>query len=351
MDMGTFREPTLVDPQDWAAAGRWLAAHGHDLTVPARPMQFAGGLGNLNYLVHLDGRPHVLRRPPAGPLPQGANDMGREFRVLSALPAFFDLAPKAPAYCNDSSVLGAPFLLIEYREGIVIRDRLPQHAEASPQSCRILTERIVEALSRLHSIDPAAAGLQGLGKPEGMVARQAANWTMRAAGAFDGTLPTGLLEVARWLQRDTPPPQRVAMLHSDYKLDNLILHPATLEPVALIDWDMGTLGDPLLDVATLLSYWAEEGDHPGMLALRQMPTHRPGFPRRAEVLDMYARRTGLRVDNFFHYRLLALFKLCIVFQQIRRRAPDPHKDQRPTATGTLVDLLVDFAAHTLATER
>lgn len=348
--MSLFRNSGEQQPQDWRAATTWLAQAGHALTLPGGPRQFAGGLGNLNYLVHLDGQPHVLRRPPSGPLPPGANDMAREYRILSALPQYFELAPKAPVYCADRSVLGAPFLLIEYREGLVVRDRFPPASEAGPDTCRQVAENMIEVLARLHTVDPAAAGLCDLGRPEGMVARQARNWQLRAEQAFDGALPPALRALAAWLKRPAPEAQRTALLHSDFKLDNLILSPATLKPVALIDWDMGTLGDPLLDVATLLSYWTEDGDHPAMLALSQMPTHLPGFPRRAEVLQMYARKTGTDVSDFAYYRLLAVFKLCTVFQQIRRR-PDTRKEHGHISFAALVDLLIDFAGHTLACEK
>ena len=344
-----FRRPEDVDPLRWDALATWLHARGHTVTLPDGPRQFAGGLGNWNYLVELDGAPHVLRRPPAGPLPVGANDMTREHRILGRLNSHFSLAPYAPVFCGDDTVIGAPFLLIEYRDGVVLRDVLPADATL-PLRGRLATQ-LVDVLARLHALEPRDVGLQDLGRPEGMVARQAKNWTLRARNAFDGHLPPALAAVAGWLDRPAPLPQRTSLLHSDYKLDNLILAPRTLEPVALIDWDMGTLGDPLMDLATLLSYWAEPGDHPAMLALGQMPTAVAGFPSRAQVLQMYARRSGLALDQFRYYRVLALFRLCVVFQQlVRRHQRSGRKDARAASFPALVAGLVDFTAHTLATE-
>lgn len=352
MSENAFREADRVDRTDWEALGAYIASLGHALSLPDGPRQFAGGLGNWNYLVHLDGQPHVLRRPPAGPLPAGANDMAREYRILNRLGRHFPLAPSAPVFCGDESVIGVPFLLIEYREGAIVRDRLPSGLASTHAARLSLAGHLLDVLAQLHELDPRALGLQDLGRPDGMVARQARNWTFRARDAFESGMPRALHTVARWLEREAPEPQRVALLHSDYKLDNLILDPISLKAVALIDWDMGTLGDPLLDLATLLSYWTEADDHPAMLALGQMPTGLAGFPSRAEAIEMYARRSGLSLAQFGYYRILALFKLCAVFQQIHRRR-QREADSKPCAASipALVESLIDFTAHTLATER
>ncbi|MDO9435254.1 phosphotransferase family protein [Hydrogenophaga sp.] len=338
---------------DWPALDAYLAAQGHRLELNSQPpRQFAGGLGNWNFLVQVDGQAHVLRRPPSGPVPVGANDMAREYRVLSGLHPHFPLAPRALLHCADAAVIGAPFLLIEYREGTVLRNALPAGLAHPEQAAQGLTRDLVRTLVGLHDLNPLDVGLQTLGRPDGMVERQARNWTVRAEAAFNGRMPAALVEVVEWLQRPAPAPQRTSVLHSDFKLDNLILHPATLSPVALIDWDMGTLGDPLLDLATLLSYWTEPDDHPAMQALGQMPTAAPGFARRADVLQQYAAGSGLSVSDFAYHRVLALFKLVVVFQQLLRRAavdaPDGVHTHRFAA---LVPSLIDFSRHCLAHER
>lgn len=346
-----FRSPDQTEVIDWRALAGYLAAQGLRADLSRAPRQFAGGLGNWNFLIEIDGRPFVLRRPPSGPLPAGANDMAREYRILSRLHPHFPVAPCSPLFCADPGVIGAPFLLIEYREGVVVRAEVPAEL-ASRLDPQAFTSRAVDVLARLHALDPAAVGLQDLGRPEGMVARQARNWTLRAQGAFDDRVPRALLDVAQWLAGPAPQAQRVSILHSDFKFDNLIVSPDSADIVALIDWDMGTLGDPLLDLAILLSYWAEPDDPPAMRALRQMPTAARGFPRRADVLAMYASRSGIDVDTFKYYRVLALFKLCVVFQQIyQRHLRGLTQDERVASFGALTAGLIEFTANALADDK
>ena len=346
-----FRSASVTDELDWKAASRYLAGLGHQLDIREQPKQFAGGLGNWNFLVMLDGKPHVLRRPPSGPLPLGANNMAREYRILGRLNRHFPLAPHSSLYCDDPSVIGAAFLLIEYREGLVFREDLPPNFAQTQAQRQQLASRAVDVQVQLHAIDPGEAGLQDLGRPVGMVDRQTKNWTLRAIDAFGETPLPGLAQISQWLSRPAPLPQRTSILHSDFKFDNLIFSPVNEEPVALIDWDMGTLGDPLLDLATLLSYWVEPSDPEAMQSLRQMPTALPGFPARNELLALYARRTGLDLQDFKYYRVLALFKLCVVFQQLYQRyLRGQSKNEKAASFGILAAGLIDFTTQVIFTE-
>ncbi len=317
-----FHPPGRTKALDWTALRAHLAASGLALDLDEYPRQFAGGLGNLNYLIKINGTPWVLRRPPLGDLPPGANDMRREYSILRNLGNAFPLAPKAIHSSDDKSVIGAPFLIMEYRPGLVIGGSLPAARPTTAQERLRLGLQLVELLADLHSVDVAAVGLSALGRPEGMLVRMVEGWTKRAQLACSSTgrgIPAGIESVALWLRAQRLAERKPSLLHSDYKLDNVILDPVSLAPRAVIDWDMGTRGDPLVDLATLLSYWTEPGDPEPMHELGQMPTAQPGFPSRDEVLQAYTLRTGTDLSGFHFYRVLAMFKLTVVFMQLHAR--------------------------------
>lgn len=347
--MNEFRDQTAANLLDTVRLTQYLAEHGKTLTSGPQFQQFSGGYGNWNYLVEVDGVPMVLRRPPEGQIPQGANDMAREHTILSRLNRVFPLAPVSPLYCSEPSVIGAPFILIEYRRGVVVRANLPPAFAQTPTARYELAHTAIDALTLLHAVDPDEAGLDCLGKPEGMLARQARNWTTRAQVAYGGQLPREVEKVIRYLDGPTPVAQRVSLLHSDYKLDNLIFDQATQKPVALIDWDMGTRGDPLFDLATLLSYWTEPDDHPAMHQLQQMPTALDGFPSRTQVMRLYADKTGLDMSNFKYYRVLALYKLVVVFRQLYSKYERREVLSEPFQRfGQLSDGLLDYTQSVIA---
>ena len=313
-----LRSPAESASLDWPRLADHLARQGHRFDPGTPPRQFRGGLGNLNFLVNMDGRPCVLRRPPFGIVPIGANDMAREHRVLSRLWKAWPLAPQSLYYCADESVLGAHFLVMEYRPGLVIGHELPAGLEPRVAGAQ-LSAMLVRLLASLHAVDPAAVGLDDFGKPDGFLARTASGWAKRGeAVAQDGDRRL-IAELAGWLAGRIPPEQPATLLHSDFKLDNVVLDPRTLEPRAVLDWDMATRGDPLYDLATLLSYWVEPSDPEPMHRLRQMPTGEGGFHSRAQVMSGYAALTGRDLSEFHFYRVLTLFKLGVVFLQLYSR--------------------------------
>ena len=337
-----FRPPETTIGQDWAALARHLAAHGHRFAAEPSPQQFAGGFGNLNYLVTIDDEPWVLRRPPMGPIPPGANDMAREYKVLSALADAFPLSPRALHFTADASVLGAPLLILEYRPGLIIREHLPADLDSHVVGPK-LSRMLVDIFAALHAIDPDSIGLGAFGKPDGFLARAVEGWAKRAEIAGDGEVSGAGRAVIDWLRATPAPKGDVTLLHNDFKLDNVILDPATLAPVAVVDWDMGSRGDPLFDVATMLSYWTQAGDPPCMHEVRQMPSAMPGFMTRAELIEAYAVASGRDVSQFRFYRILTMFKTSIVYLQLgaqwRRGATNDPRFERFTGLGT--DLL-DF---------
>lgn len=327
---------------DWAALALHLARHGLVLDLSAPPRRFTGGFGNLNYLVHVNGQPLVLRRPPFGVIPKGANDMAREHRVLSVLHRAFPLAPRSIHYCPDPGPIGAHFLLMEYRAGLVLGHQLPSGlnpSEVGPGLSRML----VSVLANLHAVDTNVVGLGGLGRPEGFLHRTAEGWTRRATAVTPANDRSIVDEIGRWLSRTEPTERAATLLHCDFKLDNVILDPASLQARAVLDWDMCTRGDPLFDLGTLLSYWVEANDPPAMHELKQMPTGLPGFFTRAQVMDAYSKATGRDLSDFLFYRVLALFKLGVVFHQLHDRfRRGGTTDPRFAGFGALASGLLEF---------
>lgn len=303
---------------------RYLGARGYVLDRRVAVRRFPAGYGNMNFLLQVGGEPFVLRRPPAGPVPPGANDMGREFRILTHLHPVFPLVPKAELFCDDAGVIGAPFFLMEYRPGLVIggeilSDTIGRWKGEEPIG-EFLGGKIVDVLADLHAVDVEACGLGELGKPDGFVARTLRGWAKRADLSWANEAPAELSTLLEWLETHAiEPTSRPTLIHNDFKLDNIILDPETLEPRTLIDWDMGTLGDPLYDLAVLLSYWTEASDPEAMHLLRQMPTSGHGFPTREMAAALYSEASGRDLRDFTFCRVLATLRLAVVFQQLFRR--------------------------------
>ena len=309
---------------------------------PLEIRQFGGGHANLTYLVRFADAEYVLRRPPLGPLPKGGHDMKREYRVLSRLYAAFPLAPRAFVLCTDHAIIGADFVVMERRNGIVIRGvTLPSTLASDPAACRRLGENFIDAVAALHGVDYERAGLADLGKPEGYLERQLRGWIERWAAAHtpDQTDASALIER---LLLDVPVSGSPAIVHNDVKLDNTIL--ASEDPtrlVAFLDWDMCTLGDPLADLGNVITLWREAGDPPP-ISQSEMPTDAPGFPSRAELIERYARMTGRDCSRAAWYHAFNVFRYAVIAQQIYARfVRGQTADQRFRGMGPWVTALID----------
>jgi aminoglycoside phosphotransferase (APT) family kinase protein len=292
--------------------------------------QFPGGYSNLTYLLSSNEHKWVLRRPPFGSKVKSAHDMGREFRILTALEKVFPYAPKPIHFCEDHSVLGCDFYLMSYIEGLVIRREYPAGLNLSPEQVRQQFFALFDVLGELHSVDLQKAGLADFGKPQGYVTRQVDGWSKRYIAALTQDAPD-FEPVMAWL-RDKMPAESgvVGIIHNDYKLDNVIWSlDDPMKVIGVLDWEMATVGDPLMDLGCTLGYWAEAGDPEFFRQYRAMPSDAPGAPTRAEIVARFSERTGIAVDNIDFYFCFGLFRLAGIGQQIYYRyAQGLTKDQR-----------------------
>jgi aminoglycoside phosphotransferase (APT) family kinase protein len=308
------------DAFDVAAAVRWLRAHSDEryaagLAGEPDVLQFSGGASNLTYLLRFPDLDLVLRRGPSGTKAKGAHDMGREHRIQAALRPVFPYVATMVAMCDDPSVLGSDFYVMERLVGTVPRREMP--IELAPTQARALCESMLDVLVELHSVDPAAAGLDALGKGEGYVRRQVEGWSARYRRAHTAGQPD--LEAAMaWLDTHQPADVGSCVIHNDYKLDNLVL--ADDDPmriVGIFDWEMATVGDPLMDLGAALAYWVQADDDADFQSFRRVPTHLPGMLTRAELLAGYCERAGLEVSaaDAVFYQAYGVFRLAVIAQQ------------------------------------
>ena len=302
---------------DVDALGAWLR---EALGIDERPVvhQYPSGFSNLTYLLDLGHREVVLRRPPPGALVRGGHDMGREYRILTALDGHVPV-PAPLAFEPTGRVLGAPFYVMEHVPGVVLRATAPEvHRPAPPTMARV-ADALVASLGALHEVDVEAAGLGDLGQPEGYVGRQVAGWERRYEAAATDVLPD-LERAFGWLRAHQPAESGATLIHNDYKYDNLLLDPADLTQVrAVLDWELATVGDPLMDLGSSLGYWVEATDRPALRAMALSPTWWPGNPTRAEVVAAYEAQTGREVGHPVFYAVYGFVKLAVIAQQIYHR--------------------------------
>ncbi len=326
MDRETAITPELAEVRpderfDESQLAEHLRGHLRGSDGPLAVQQFARGKANLTYLLRF-GEPggpvteYVLRRPPLGPVAPGSHDMEREYRVLSRLWRAFPLAARAFLFCDDESVIGAPFFVMERRRGVVVQGAVPPEFGNGDDAAsnRKLSEVVVDTLAEFHAVDPAEAGLDGLGWPEGFMDRQLGGWIARWNKARHEPNPL-VEELADWLQKTQPPSPPATLLHNDWRLDNMAVDPD--DPgvcVAVYDWDMCTRGDPFADVGTLMGCWFDPDED--SIFLDPMPTRTPGFMTRGEAISRYGEKSGRDVSGMHWYVVFGTFKMGVILQQI-----------------------------------
>jgi aminoglycoside phosphotransferase (APT) family kinase protein len=319
--------PSILLPMEdvpgiaWESVSRFFAKHVSEGDAHLSFELIAGGRSNLTYLVSGGDRQWVLRRPPLGHVLPTAHDMAREYRVLSALADTEVPVPGTYAICQDESVNGAPFYVMEYTPGVVLHEGLPPGFATTHDERRRIGRAMVKTLVGLHAVDYAAVGLADFGRPEGYVERQVRRWSEQWERSKTRELPI-IDELIRILRAKIPVSCAPTIVHGDFRLGNMALSPEQPDRVlAIFDWEMATLGDPLADLGYTLIYWGEEGDPPGALGdgRNQAVSAQPGFMTRAELVAEYAERSGREVSAIAFYEALAFYKLAVISEGIYAR--------------------------------
>ncbi|PRP91357.1 putative aminoglycoside phosphotransferase [Enhygromyxa salina] len=353
---------------DLDALAAWLRTETRlldDAAASVEILQFPSGYSNLTYMLRLGETEVVLRRPPFGNTVKTGHDMSREYSVLSKLAPVYALAPKPLASCEDEAVLGAPFYLMERRRGIIIRRKPPRGMTIDEPTARALSLALIDGLAELHAIDWRGIGLGDFGRPEGYARRQVEGWTRRWDRAKTDEVPK-LDAVAKWLAETLPADADAdpALIHNDYKYDNVLLALPEAEPEAepeagtqreapvrinaVLDWEMATIGSPRMDLGTTLGYWVEAGDDPRLQGLAFGPTNLPGSLTRAELIERYQERSGIELSSGVYYRVFGLFKIAAIVQQIYARyRKGSTQDPRFAALGYFVTMLAEVAAEAI----
>ncbi|MFZ4552071.1 MAG: phosphotransferase family protein [Aquabacterium sp.] len=305
---------------DLAKVTAYLKAQGLDVQGEPELQQFPGGASNLTYMVRYANMDMILRRPPFGHIAKSAHDVVREAEIMRKLKPVYSKVPEIYAICEDVDVIGAPFYVMERLVGVIPRQNLQPELGLDEAKTRQLCLNVLDTLVALHKLDPQAAGLDNLGKGEGYVARQVEGWSKRYRAAR--TEDVGDFEqVMQWLH-DKQPKQEVAisLIHNDFRFDNVVLDVNDpLKVIGVLDWEMATLGDPLMDLGSALAYWVQADDDMFMKGSRRQPTNAPGMLTREEVIRYYAEKTGFSVENFDFYTVYGLFRLAGIAQQIYKR--------------------------------
>ncbi|MGY6553270.1 MAG: phosphotransferase family protein [Wenzhouxiangella sp.] len=315
-------QPKALRPEDGFdldAVDAWLKSRIEGLDGRPELAQFSRGASNLTYRLAYAERDLILRRPPPGTKAKSAHNMVREYEVQKALKPVYPWVPEMLALCTDEDVIGSEFYVMQRIEGIILRADLPPGLALNPDQVRRLSIAAIDRLIDLHQVDVAAAGLNQLGKGAGYNRRQIEGWSERFRRARTWNVLPGRY-VMDWLAERVPEEIAIRVIHGDYRFDNLVLDADDpLQIIGVLDWELATLGDPLMDLGNSMAYWVQGDDDPYFRGFRRQPTHLPGMLTRAEVLEYYCDRTGWRPDNWAFYAVYGLFRLAVIAQQIYYR--------------------------------
>ena len=301
------------------AVESWLIDQGQALVGPVELTQYSGGASNWTYRLKYQNADLILRRPPAGTKAKSAHDMAREYHIQNALKDVYPAVPRMVALCQDESVIGCDFYVMNRIEGIIPRADLPKALNFDEQQVHQLCVNMIDKLVELHQINYRDTALEDFGKGDGYCYRQVEGWDLRYEKAKTLNVPS-FKYVRKWLKENTPTDSKTCLIHNDWRFDNLILDPQhPTQIIGVLDWEMATLGDPLMDLGTALAYWVEENDSPIFKATRRQPTHLKGMFTRQQVVDYYLEKTGMQTENWTFYEVFGIFRLAVIAQQIYYR--------------------------------
>lgn len=304
---------------DDRAVGNWLIEHGEDISGPVEVTQYSGGASNWTYRLKYENADLILRRPPTGTKAKSAHDMSREYHVQRALAEYYPVVPEMVLLCQDESVIGCDFYVMKRIEGIIPRANLPKEINFDELQTRELCTNFIDKLIELHQVPYEGTDLEKLGKGDGYCQRQVDGWDSRYEKAKTLNVPS-FKYVRQWLKDHVPSDSKTCVIHNDWRFDNVILDPENPSKIiGVLDWEMATLGDPLMDLGSSLAYWVEESDNAIFKATRRQPTHLKGMFTRAEVVEYYLNKTGLKTDNWTFYEVFGIFRLAVIAQQIYYR--------------------------------
>lgn len=324
VDLDPTRDVRGEDAFDTTAVAEWLRRHAPDvagLSGEPEVRQFSGGVSNLTYLLRYPERDVILRRPPQGSKAKSAHDMRREYDVQRLLKPVYGYVPEMIAFCDDASVLGSEFYVMERLNGRILRRDLPDDLQLSPAQAGELSRAYVDRLVDLHAINVSAAGLEQFNRGPGYVARQIGGWSDRYRRARTGDADS-FEPIMAWLDTHQPADRALCLIHNDFRLDNLVLDPQdALRVIGVLDWEMATIGDPLMDLGSALGYWIQADDDPAAARFRQQPSNADGMLTRAGIVEYYLARTGLTVteQQWRFYEIFGLFRIAVIAQQVYYR--------------------------------
>ena len=314
---------------DLAKLNPWMLSNIPELSGEPSVLQYSGGRSNWTYCLSYPEREVVLRRAPAGTKAKGAHDMGREYRLQAALKPVYSYVPEVLAFCDDDEIVGSQFYVMEKLNGLTPRKEMPSTLTLSETETKKLCTNLLDSLISLHQVDYQASGLDHLAKGAGYTERQISGWTKRYQNAKTWNVPKGK-KVIDWLANNLPQQETICLTHNDFRLDNIVLNPnEPTQIIGVLDWELATLGDPLMDLGNSLAYWVQADDDWLAKSTRLQPTHLPGMFTRQQVIEYYLDKTSSNVDDFRFYEVYGLFRLAGIVQQIYYRYH--HKQTRNPA--------------------